>query len=59
MGFAVRVVRVFFEVLIIVWYLEPMYKDLREKNPSWNLPAVDSLTGVFLVTLLSDMVVFQ
>lgn len=59
MGFAVRVVRVFFEVLIILWYIEPLYKDFREKNPSWNLPASDSLTGVYLVTLIADTLVFQ
>jgi hypothetical protein len=58
MGLLTRIARVFVEVLIIMYYLEPMYEDFRTRNEVLNLPKVDSLWAVFAVTLVSDVIVF-
>lgn len=52
-----RAVRVLVEALIFVLFLGPLYEKLRNNNPQLNLPKADSLVGVFLITLLVDLVV--
>lgn len=58
-SFGIRAARVFIETLFVIWYLAPLYEELRKKHLDLNLPESNSLPAVFGLTLLTDLLIFQ
>ena len=58
-GITGRIGRVLLEALILVFYVLPIYEEFRQSQPQLKLPKADSFTGVFIVTLLADYMIFS
>ena len=58
-GIITRSIRVLAESFLLVWFFLPVYEQFRQDNPAMNLPEANSTLGVFVTTIIVDLLLWN